>query len=186
MSRKLLTMAIVLVAISITSTIAYAGGDSTNPKQATKVESSKTEKEVQINVNSENGIQTEGDVVLITIKGKKGSSVTLEVYLNSDVSIKEELNTIESLIETAKAEDYSLILSEDVELNDNGVYPKEIELKKGLYKIVVTKKDGSLSQKDVRYILCKGIDDAAKTLDDAKNAIISPVIDTIKKLISNK
>lgn len=186
MAKKFLTMALVLVAVGITSTIAYAGGDSTVPKQAVKVESQKIEKEVQINVNSENGIQTEGDVILITIKGKKGLSVTLEVYLNTNVAIQEDVKAIESLIEAAKAEDYSLILSEDVELNDSGVYPKEIKLKKGLYKIVATKQDGSNSHRDVRYVICKGIDDAAKTLDNAKNAIISPVIETIKKLINNK
>ncbi|WP_352420464.1 hypothetical protein [Proteiniborus sp.] len=185
MSRKLLTVALVLVAVSVTSVIGYAGGDNTDSKQALKVELQKPEKEVQIYVNSENGIQTEGDVILITVKGKKGSSVTLEVYLNANVVIKEEVKTIESLIEAAKDEDYSLILSEDVELNDNGVYPKEIKLKKGLYKIVATKNDGSISHRDVRYILCKGIDDVAKTLDDAKNAIISPVIETIKKLIKS-
>ncbi len=185
MVKKFLTIALVLVAVSITSTTIYAGDGGTVPKQAVKVESQKTEKEVQINVNSENGIQTEGDVILITIKGKKGSSVTLEVYLNTNVAIQEDIKTIEKLIEAAKAEDYSPLLSEDVELNDSGVYPKEIKLKKGLYKIVATKNDGSTSHRDVRYVLCKGIDDAAKTLDDAKNAIISPVIETIKKLINS-
>lgn len=184
MSRKLLTIALVLVAVSITSNIAYAGGD-TVPNQAVKVETQKTEKEIQLNVNSENGIQTEGDVILITIKGKKGSSVTLEVYLNANVVIQENVKTIESLIEAAKAEDFSLIYSEDLELNDYGVYPKELKLKKGLYKIVATKKDGYNIHRDVRYILSKGIDDAAKTLDNAKNAIISPVIETIKKLINS-
>lgn len=185
MSRKLLAMALVLATVSITSNMAYAGDD-TVTKQAVKVETQKTEKEVQINVNSENGIQTEGDVILITIKGKKDSSVILEVYLNTNVAIQEDVKTIEKLIESAKDEDYSLLLSEDVELNDSGVYPKEIELKKGLYKIVVTKKNGYNTYTDVKYVLCKGIDDAAKTLDNAKNAIISPVIETIKNLINNK
>lgn len=111
--------------------------------------------------------------------------MTLEVYLNTNVAIQEDVKTIESVIEVAKAEDYSLILSEDVELNDSGVYPKELKLKKGLYKIVAIKQDGYNTYRDVRYVLCKGIDDAAKTLDDAKNAIISPVIETIKKLINS-
>lgn len=186
MARKLLTMALVLVAVSITGTVVYAGGDGSASKQAVKVESQKVEKEVQINVNSINGIQTEGDVILITIKGKKGSSITLEVYLNSNVAIQEDVKDIESVIENAKAEDYTLILSEDVKLSEIGVYPKEIKLNKGLYKIVATKQDGSGLNRDVRYILCKGIDDAVKTLDNAKNSILSPVIETIKMLINSK
>ncbi|MFA5522994.1 MAG: hypothetical protein WDA24_01430 [Tissierellales bacterium] len=186
MAKKFLTMVLVLVAVGITSTIAYAGVGDTVPKQVVKVESQKVEKEVQINVNSENGIQTEGDVVLITIRGKKGVSVTFEVYLNTNVVIQEDVKTIESLVEAAKAEDYSLLLSEVVELEDSGIYPKELKLKKGLYKIVAIKQDGTNSFREVRYVLCKGIDDAARTLDNAKNAIISPVIETIKKLINNK
>lgn len=186
MSRKFLTVALVLVAVSVTSVVGYAGGDSTDPKQTVKVAVPKVEKEVQINEPSENSIQTEGDVVLITIKGKQGTNVTLEVYLNTNVTTKEEFDSLEAMI--IKAEDYELILSENVEISSigTGTYPKEIKLKKGLYKIVATKKDGSDSQCDVRYILCRGIDDVAKTLDDAKNAIITPFIDTIKSLLNSK
>jgi len=186
MFKKLLTMALILAAICIPSTFAYAGGGSTDSNSAIKVESQKIEKDVQINVNSENGIQTEGDVILITIKGKKGITVTLEVYLNTNIKMKENADTIESILESVNVDDFELILSEELELNDNGVYPKEIKLKKGLYKIVATKKGDSGYHRDVRYVLCKGIDNATKTLDDAKNSIVSPVIDAIKKLINSK
>lgn len=186
MSRKLLTMALVLVTVSVTSVIGYAGGDSTSPTQAHKVESQKIEKEVQIKEPSENSIQTEGDVVLITIKGKQGANVTLEVYLNTNVTTKEEFDLVEAA--SIKAEDYELILSENVEISSTGTgtYSKEIKLKKGLYKIVATKQDGGVSHTDIRYILCKGIDDAAKTLNNAKNSIVTPFIDTIKSLLNNK
>ncbi len=182
MSRKLLTVALVLVAVSVSSVVGYAGGDSTNPKQAVKVEVPKIEKLVHIKEPSENSIQTEGDVVLITIKGKQGTNVTLEVYLNTNVTTKEEIGSIETM--AIKAEDYDLILSENVEISSTGTgtYSKQLKLKKGLYKIVATKKEGDISHSDTRYILCRGIDDAAKTLDNAKNSII----DTIKSILNSK
>lgn len=184
MSRKLLTVALVLVTIGVTSVVGYAGGGSSNPEQAIKVESAKNEKEIQIKEPSENSIQTEGDIVLITIKGKQGTNVTLEVYLSTNVAAKEEL----SIIETIKDEDYKLILSEDIEISSTGTgtYSKQIKLKKGLYKIVATKTDGGISRSDTKYVLCKGIDDASKTIEDAKNAIVSPVIDIMKKLMDDK
>ncbi len=180
MSRKLLTVVLVLVAVSVSSVVGYAGGDNANSKQAVKVEVPKIEKVVHIKEPSENSIQTEGDVVLITIKGKQGTNVTLEVYLNTNVTTKEEFDSLETM--AIKAEDYDLILSENVEISSTGTYPKQLKLKKGLYKIVAIKKEGDISYSDTRYILCRGIDDAAKTLDNAKNAII----DTIKSILNSK
>ncbi|TAH62439.1 MAG: hypothetical protein EWM50_05395, partial [Gottschalkiaceae bacterium] len=120
MSRKFLTMVLVLAAVSITSVVGFAGGGSTTLKQATNVEAQKSEKEIDLIVNSENGIQTEEDIVLITIKGKEGSNVTLEVYLNSNVSTREDLQ----IAETIKDEDYTLLLTEDIQIKDLGTYSK--------------------------------------------------------------
>lgn len=180
MARKLLVMAIVLVIVCITSITIYAGGDDIDTNQAVKEELQKIEKEVEIREPSQDSIKAEEDIVLITIKGKKGTNVTLDVYLNSKVSTKQEFDSLDSVNE----EDYQLILSEDIEisLTGTGTYSKEIELSKGLYKIVVTRNDGDVIASDTRYILCIGINDAAEVLDNAKNSLLTPFIDTIKNL----
>ncbi|SDZ24185.1 hypothetical protein SAMN05660462_02342 [Proteiniborus ethanoligenes] len=182
MSRKFLTMVLVLAAVSITSVVGFAGGGSTTLKQATNVEAQKSEKEIDLIVNSENGIQTEEDIVLITIKGKEGSNVTLEVYLNSNVSTREDLQ----IAETIKDEDYTLLLTEDIQIKDLGTYSKEIKLKKGLYKIVAIKSNGIISHIDTKYILCMGTDDVDKILSNAKKAPLIPITDVIKTMINSK
>lgn len=181
MSKKFLTMVLVLVAVSITSVVGFAGGGATTKTDA-NVEVKKIEKEIEIIVNSENGIQTEEDIVLITIKGKQGTNVTLEVYLNVNISTREDLQTLK----TVKDEDYTLLLTEDIEIKEMGTYSKELKLKKGLYKIVAIKDNGFVSHTDTKYILSMGNDDVDKILDNAKKTPLVPITDVLKTMIKSK
>lgn len=179
MFKKLLTVAIVLIAIGTTGTVGYAdGGDDTTKSQGSSIEQTKTEqtkvevveqKDLEI-VGPEDKKTTTNNIVLLSGIGKEGTNVIIEVY--STVSINKDAFTLDNL---PKDDEYILLWSEDFEITSIGSFAKELELKKGLYKIVFNvKKDEEVEIKAIRYIQIKDIEEVKEALENVSGTKTKP------------
>lgn len=171
MLKKLLSVAIVLIAIGASGTVAYtAGGDDTTKNPAMNVEVAQ-QQDLEI-TSPEDKLATTDNIILLSGKGKEGTNVTIEVY--STVSISKETFTLDNLPED---DEYILLLTESFEIGSIGSFAKEKELKKGLYKIVFSvKKSDKVNVVATRYIYITSKEDVIKSID---NITEKPFIGTI-------
>lgn len=164
MLRKLLSVAIVFVALCTIGTVAYADGEVTTENQEVQ------NKELEI-VGPEDMSTTTDKVIILSGKGKEGTNVIIEVY--STVTISKDTFTLENLPED---DEYILMTSEEFEISSLGSFAKEVELKKGLYKIVFSVKiDDEVKTEGIRYIQVKDVEDAIKALENVGTLTIKPI-----------
>jgi len=173
MLKKLLTVAIVLVVIGTTGTVGYtAGGDDATktqePKQEPKIEVEE-QKELEI-VGPEDKKTTTNNIVLLSGIGKEGTNVIIEVY--STVSINKDAFSLDNL---PKDDEYILLWSENFEITSIGSFAKELELKKGLYRIVFSiKKNEKVETEAIRYIQIKDIEEVKEALENVSGPQTKP------------
>jgi len=163
MLRKLLSVAIVFVAICTIGTVAYADGDVITEIQ-------EVEQKNLVIVEPEDMTTTTDKVIVLSGTGEEGTNVIIEVY--STVTISKDAFALETLPEE---DEYILMSTEEFEISSLGSFAKEIELEKGLFKIVFSvKKEDEVITEAIRYIQVKDVEDAFKALENVGALSIKP------------
>ena len=155
MFKKLVAIAAVFLTVGVISSPSHASGT------------------VQL-ISPQNKTITTNNVILVSGKGRQGTSLNIDAYLAHLLRNNVDLNNIPK-------GGYILIVSEDLTIGASGSFAKELKLRKGLNKVEVKVKTGNSSNlAAVRYIYVTDLNTARRELRSVNDARFANTLNRIK------
>ena len=129
MWKKFIACALICISLISFSSFSFATPGSTNGS-ATVVDSSKYE----VLKPEKESYSTTDKVILLNGKAPSGTEITIDIYGTTEIDIEKKTFNLDKL---PTEKDYILVVSEKVTSGNMGFFQKQMELVKGINKIVI-------------------------------------------------